>query len=110
MTFLKWHLVQLTLAPWHKPQAFVDSNACHKEEEAHKDAERRMEGKECVCVCVCVCVCQRRVKATQINWEMKAGLVFLVSAYLKKVGRPRANTQPQCTQSSVRGLVSVLWI
>lgn len=53
VTFLKWHLLQVTLAPWHKPQAVVDRNACQKEGETHKDAERRVGGRrECVSECI----------------------------------------------------------
>lgn len=55
ITFFKWHLLQITLAPWHMPQAVVDRNACQKEGETHKDAERRVGGrKECECVSECI--------------------------------------------------------
>lgn len=54
-------MLQITFAPWHKPQAVVDRSACHKEEETHKDAVRRMRRRERVCVCVSES--QRRVKA-----------------------------------------------
>lgn len=51
-------------------------------------------------VCLCVSESQRRVKTTQIKCEREARLVFLVSAYLKKVGRTCVNSLAQCTYNS----------
>lgn len=48
ITFLKWHVFQITLALWHKPQAVVHRNACHKEGEAHIDAKKNRSVYVCV--------------------------------------------------------------
>lgn len=52
---------------------------------------------------------QGRVKAANMKSGKKARLVFLVPAYLLKVGRAHVNSSAQSTHSSAWGLASVLW-
>lgn len=85
ITFLECHVQQITLSPWHKPQAAAERNTCHKKEEAHKDAEKRTGGRELARM-------NQSFRGERGRNTEKARLVFLVSAYLRKVGRTRVNS------------------
>ena len=109
VTCLHWHVLRMPLAPGHKPQAAAERNTClsagHRKE---RPTEMQREGR--AAARRGAWDRQRRVKAArQTDCVRKDRLVFLVPAYLRKVGRRHVNSSDQSSHTSARGLVSVPW-